>query len=54
MNTQREESISSLSNQGGEVPVEVHAYLDQHKIESTLTKAFNRSTRRSSCLFGST
>ena len=41
MNTQREESISSLSNQGGEVPLEVHAYLEQHKIESTLTKAFN-------------
>jgi len=41
MNTQREESISSLSNQGGEVPVEVHAYLEQHKIEPTLTKAFN-------------
>ena len=41
MNTQREESISSLSNQGGEVPLEVHAYLEQHKIEPTLTKAFN-------------
>ena len=41
MNTQREESISSLSNQGGEVPPEVHAYLEQHKIEPTLTKAFN-------------
>lgn len=41
MNTQREESISSLSNQGGDVPLEVHAYLEQHKIEPTLTKAFN-------------
>ena len=41
MNTNREESVSSLTNQGGEVPSEVQAYLDQHKIESILTKAFN-------------
>ena len=42
MNIQRDESANStLTNIGGEISAEVHAYLDQHKIESTLTKAFN-------------
>ena len=41
MNLQREESNSSLTNPLGEIPAEVRLYLEQHKIESILTKAFN-------------
>ena len=41
MNIQREDSNSSLTNPLGEIPAEVRLYLEQHKIESILTKAFN-------------
>ena len=41
MNSQRDESSSSLTNPLGEIPAEVRAYLEQHKIEPILTKAFN-------------
>ena len=40
-NIQREESNSSLTNPQGEIPAEVRIYLEQHKIEPILTKAFN-------------
>ena len=40
-NIQREESNSSLTNPQGEISAEVRIYLEQHKIEPILTKAFN-------------
>lgn len=45
MNSQRDESSSSLTNPVGEIPAEVRAYLEQHKIEPILTKAFNEVMR---------
>ena len=45
MNNHREDSSSSLNNQQGEIPAEVRQYLDQHKIEPILTKAFNQVMR---------
>ena len=38
---QREDSNSSLTNPQGEIPTEVKIYIEQHKIEPILTKAFN-------------
>ena len=38
---QREDSNSSLTNPQGEIPNEVRIYIEQHKIEPILTKAFN-------------
>ena len=38
---QKEDSNSSLTNPMGEIPAEVRAYLEQHKIEPILSKAFN-------------
>ena len=38
---QREDSNSSLTNPQGEIPTEVRIYIEQHKIEPILTKAFN-------------
>ena len=38
---QREDSNSSLTNPQGEIPNDVRIYLEQHKIEPILTKAFN-------------
>ena len=41
MNIQKEESNSSLNNQSNDIPEEVKLYLEHHKIETILTKAFN-------------
>ena len=41
MNIQKEDSNSSLTNPMGEIPAEVRIYLEQHKIEPILSKAFN-------------
>ena len=38
---QKEDSNSSLTNPMGEIPAEVRLYLEQHKIEPILSKAFN-------------
>ena len=45
MKNHREDSSSSLNNQHGEIPAEVRQYLEQHKIEPILTKAFNQVMR---------
>ena len=41
MNLQREESLSSVSNQTSELPSEIRLYVDQTKLEQTLTNLFN-------------